>query len=254
VAQAVSPQAQPQQFGQQTIQTPYGQYRPKPTGYERVVPAAEKEKEAELKVKGETIKEMQKKKAQFGQAISMFKGMVSQVKGAEEEQAGLGIIPGVKGLVGEKLKQPGYGRVASAYGQRVETAARMNSILTGQNRVIKSVIGMIMKSLPDRYDTAEMAASKVAQSVTNAYRVTKAFEKAGLTPNELNKMSKTAVENIDANDLINKYALTPEENSELETIINDVLSAPVAKKRTLIGPRGKGIKSAEPKTFKHLWE
>ena len=223
----------------------------------------EQEKEMTgIKIKGKRMEERQKKAGHFSQAIAMFKGIVSQVKGAEEEQQGLGLGPGIRGAIAEKTKgilaEPlgikGVGRISSAYGQRVETALRLNSILTGQNRVIRSVINMVMKSLPDRFDTPEMVSAKIAQSVTNSYKITKAFEKAGLTTEELNKMSQDGLDTIDANQLISQYTLTPEENQELETIIQDVLGAEVAPVRTLVGPRGEGIETKEPKSYKSLWE
>jgi len=106
-----------------------------------------KQKE-KIKAKTEVLKLSEKARANFGRSTSMFKNIVAQVKGAKEEQGGLGLLPGAYGQMMAGIRRPGFGRVASAYGQRVETALSLNSILTGQNRVIRSVVNMVMGTLP----------------------------------------------------------------------------------------------------------
>jgi len=212
----------------------FGKMKPK-KAIDLDVKKTEKQIEEKEKLKGTIAKELQKKQSSFNQALSMFKGIIAQTKGAGEEQGGLGLGPGTKGLLAEKLKRPGFGRVSSAYGQRVETATRLNSILTGQNRVIRSVMNMIMQSLPDRFDPQDMVASKIAQSVANAYKVTKAFEKSGLTPEVLKDMDQKALDSIDAQQLVAQFDLTSKEQAELEKITQNILSTPAAKARSLPG-------------------
>lgn len=98
---------------------------------------------------------------------------------------------------------------------------------------------MIFKSLPDWNDPDEVVASKIAQSVSNAYKVTKAFEKSGLTPEVLKGMGD-AVETLDVESLIAQSSLTKQEKAELERIIQDVLASSIAKKRTLGGNQFEG--------------
>jgi hypothetical protein len=207
--------------------------------YERWVSTQQKAQEGRLSAKAEILKLGEKAKANFKSAVSMFSGVVAQSKAQREEQEGLGLLPGIKGRAGVITKRPEYARTAAAYGQRVETAMRMNSILTGQNRVIRGVVNMIFNSLPDPYDPEETVAAKLAQSITNAYKITKAWERAGLSPEQLKgaptskmKIGNKTVEVIDVD--IPPYTLMPDEQAEVNSIIDDVLATPAMAKRKLI--------------------
>jgi len=231
--------------------TPFGGL--KPTKFKRVPTEAEKLGEQKIKAKAEVLKLGEKGRANFGRAIGMFSTLISQAKGMGEDQkkvlqqagiesTGLGLLPGIAGKYGVMTKRPWASRVAAFRGQRRETALSLNSILTGQNRVIRSVVEMIFETLPDPYDPDEMMASKVAQSVTNSYKLVKSFEKAGLSSERLNQMSPEELGNIDAGSLIRMYALTSEEQKEIGRVINDVLKTKVAPKRELLKPGKQGVK------------
>ncbi len=194
--------------------------------------------EQKIKAKGEVFKLNEKSRANFSRVASMFSNIVAQVKGAEEEQGGLGLGPGLRGQFGVLIKDPKFSRTASAYGQRVETALSMNSILTGQNRVIRSVVSMVLKSLPDQRDPDTTVAAKIAQSMKNAYMITKAWQKAALTPEQLKSLPTTKLtvkgKTYDVVDVtLPPFQLSPEENAEIEKIISDILATPAAKVRTL---------------------
>ena len=201
--------------------------------------------EAKGKASAKRTEELSKARVNFEKTANLFAGIVSQRKGAEEEQGGLGLIPGLKGKFNVAIKNPDFARVASSFGQRAETAFALNSVLTGQNRVIRGVINMILGSLPDDLDPPEFVASKTAQSVRNAFMLTKALQQAGLTQNVLSKMSQAELDNIDVAGLVGSISLSPEEEAFIEAKINSILSAPVAKKRTLLGERGEGIAKEE---------
>lgn len=195
-----------------------------------------------MKAKSEVLKLSEKARANFGRSLGLFKNVIAQVRGAEKEQGGLGLLPGIKGKIGAGTKRPGYGRVSSAYGQRVETALSLNSILTGQNRVIRSVVSMILNSLPGPFDPPDQVAAKLAQSIRNAYMLTKAYQKAGFTSEKLKNLPTRRimlegkpVEAVDIDIDFSLYALSEKEEKEVEAIVQDVLKTPSAKKRTLPG-------------------
>jgi hypothetical protein len=221
--------------------TPFGEIRP--TKFEDIVlKKQQQEQESKLKAKAEVFKLSEKGRANFGRAMGMFSTIVAQAKGMQEEQkktlekvgvktTGLGLLPGLTGALAVKAKRPGFGRTAAFRGQRRETAISLNSILTGQNRVIRSVIGMIFETLPDPFDPEDIMATKLAQSTNNAYRLVKAFQKAGLTPETLQQMSAGELNDIDAKSLIALYTLNPNEQKEIDKIIKDILKTPAMPAR-----------------------
>lgn len=194
---------------------------------------AKKQAGAKATAKGTEFKEKLKRQRQFRETTAAFRGIVGQYKGmvAEREDMETGLIPGAIGALKAKTFQKGVPRTAAFEGQRTETTFRLNSILTGQNRVIRGVVGMIQATLPTRFDPADMAAQKVAQSVTNAYKLTRAFKEGGFTTDVLNKMSQEELDALPVENLVANYALTPAENLELEAILQDVLATPAEKER-----------------------
>lgn len=220
--------------------------------------------EGKIAAKVEVLKLSEKARANFGRAVSLFSNIVAQQKGMQEEQkkylqekgietTGLGLLAGTAGRFGTALKRPGFGRTAAFYGQIAETAIGLNSILTGQNRVIRSVVSMIQRTLPDPRDTEEMSATKLAQSIKNSYGLVKAFEKAGYTPQKLNTMTPAELNSIDADSLIGLYTLSSAEEKELENIIDSVLKAPAMPARQF-GRPGQSTIIQQKKSFKNLWE
>jgi hypothetical protein len=171
----------------------------------------------------------------FNTAISQFKGLIAQAKGAGEEQDGLGLAQGLYGSINAIFKNPNFSRRMALPGQIKETSLVLNRILTGQNRVIQGVVKMIGETLLTPYDPPEAIAAKTAQSVTNAYRITSAFNKVGLTPDVLDKMSQQQLDALDVSSLVNSIRFTPEEEAELEAMVQDVLATPAMKARQLPG-------------------
>jgi len=98
-------------------------------------------------------------------------------------------------------------------------------------------------------DPQDMAASKMAQSIKNAYKLVKSFEKAGLSPGVLRKMNPSELNQIEAGSLVSLYTLLPEEEQEVERIIQDVLQTPVVQKRFL---PGLGVQSQDAEYNRYL--
>jgi len=191
----------------------------------------------------------------FLRTTALFSGIVAQLKGKKKEQGGLGLAQGAFGAGMSKLRVPGFGRTASFTGQLDETAIGLNSVLTGQNRVIKSVVEMIRGTLPNEFDPDDFAASKIAQSVSNAFKLNKSFELGILTPEEIENLSKGDA-NFDLESRLNEIIkLTPEDNANLERMIQGILQTPATKERSLGSPKKEtkeelrkfgGINSKEP--------
>lgn len=244
------PMMQPQ--GQPSMMRPQGQpnmFGGGILGAKARTKAMEQQAEGKIKAKAEILKLSEKARANFGRSVSLFQQITAQLKGKAEEQQGLGLWPGIKGAIATKTKRPGYGRTAAFLGQQRETAIGLNSILTGQNRVIRSVVRMIQETLPDEYDPQDIAASKMAQSIKNAYKLVKSFEKAGLSPGVLRKMNPSELNQIEAGSLVGLYTLLPEEEKEVERIIQDVLQTPVVQKRFL---PGLGVQSQDAEYNRYL--
>jgi len=182
----------------------------------------------------------------FNTLVGQFKGLVGQAKGAGEEQGGLGLLPGFLGKLNVAFKNPNFSRTAALPGQIAETSLVFNSILTGQNRVIKGVVEMIQSTLLTSMDPGTTIADKTAQSLTNAFRIKTAFHKVGLTPDVLDRMTQIQLDNLDIKGLISSVSFTKEETAQLEGIIQDVLATPAVQQRQLPGfeQKGKGPKQA----------
>ncbi len=206
--------------------------------------AAEQVTEQITKAQGKRLEEASFGDVAFGQVTSMLRNLVAQLKGKQEEQGGLGKIEGIKGQVmGGVLRKGEFARTQAFEGQRVETALRLNRIVTGQNRVIRSVIDMIYMTLPDRYDSEEIAAQKIEQSLVNAYRLIKTYEKLGYTPEKLSalpsskmQLSGQSVDTIEIPGLsptdIQSFELTETEKDEIDKVVDSVLAEkPVEKKK-----------------------
>lgn len=178
----------------------------------------------------------------FLRTTALFSGIVAQLQGKKAEQGGLGLVQGSFGKLGTTLKVPGFGRTASFTGQLDETAIGLNSVLTGQNRVIKSVVEMIRGTLPSEFDTDDFAAAKIAQSITNSFKLNKSFELGLLSPQSIEDLS-AGDENFDLESRLNQIIeLSPEEKSNLEKMISGILETPATKSRKL-GKQPKDVKS-----------
>jgi len=179
----------------------------------------------------------------LNRVINLFSTLTSQLKGKAEEQGGLGILPSIRGqfgafrtsLTGKKPGEPGFGRTKAFEGQLEEVAIGMSPILTGQNRIIKGIVAMIKNTLPTGNEEESIAAQKIAQSLTNAFKLTIAFKRNLLSPDEVQALN-TKEDNVvqeQIQGLANGIALNSQEQAVLQQIIQDVLSAEPSKPLSL---------------------
>ena len=202
--------------------------------------------------------DISQKEANLGRVVSALELAMSQLKGGIEEKAAGSLMKGIWGDIKIFLQRPGVGRAASYDAQINETALSLNNILTGQNRVIKGVVQMIKSTFPTRKAPPDRIGNLMAQSVKNAYNIYKAFEKAGITPEELSKLNTSrtvdlgdgvTADEIDLRDmgislndilevrgksvLLKNMTLTPYEIRERAALVQRVLNAPVAESETI---------------------
>ena len=103
----------------------------------------------------------------------------------------------------------------------------LNSILTGQNRIIQGVFGRIAETLPSIPDPDTHAAYKIEQSLRNSFGLVKAMEDAGilaeaeLLPERIRVDPKADI-NVRARQ-IGQAPLTEDEEAQVNEIIMDVL-------------------------------
>jgi hypothetical protein len=164
----------------------------------------------------------------FERMFDLFRGSVAQFQGRVIEQAGQsGIFPGIFGNIRAGLSFPKTGRIKAEFGQQMETALAQSRVLTGQNRVIKSLINNLRKSLPQGTDTTEQVASKIIQSLTNSYKVFSAARRHGFTLADLNRMTDADIEAIGF-DKFNpsNIGLSSPEQEELDILTQRILNEP----------------------------
>jgi len=210
---------------------------------------------ARIESKQKIIEERRKRADQvqsgFLKTSALMEGLVSQLKLKLQEQGGKGgLIEGGKGVFRRLVKDPTAKGIASFPGQRRESALALNNVLTGQNRAIKGVIDMILKTFPDELDQPGPAAQKIAQTMTNAFRLLKAGTLKGLDWSKVDE--NMPLEEVTG--LIESVTLTPEENQQVEQIIQRVLNAPIAKSRELPGFESSGQNGAPFPTTSNKYE
>ncbi len=195
-------------------------------------------------------KEEEQKRTQafnFEKVRSLLKKTVGQAKARFEEQGTLdvpdfglegfdvgGPIRGKIGSAAAAMRIPGFERTGTTFGQETETTLALNSILTGQNRVIKGVTAKIAKTLPRDIETPASMREKIAQTVRNSFGLFKSLEQAGFTPEMFDALSDA--EASDENSQFNQTILAlpfseldEEEEIAAQQLIDDILGTPAVR-------------------------
>jgi hypothetical protein len=243
VSPQIAPSGQPDVRATTFEQTPFGGLRP--TKFEDVGLIGEKEqKKKAIGSSAKLTDDFIKNNRNLLRTEALFSELVANLKGKKEEQGGLGIVPGIKGrlgqfgqsLFGDRPGQEGFGRTAAFKGQLEETAIGLSPILTGQNRIIKSIVEMISKTLPTELDSESIAANKIRQSLTNAIKLNLSFERGLLSPDEIERLQGVD-DKFDLEKRLNTVVkLSTDEQKFLDQRVNDVLNTP--KSRPLGGLGG----------------
>ena len=162
----------------------------------------------------------------FNKVAGLMQGLVSQFKLKREQQGGrAGLIPGLVGKARTTFRDPSASGIAAFEGQRNETAFALNSIITGQNRVIKGVLKLILDTIPDDLDPDENVAQKIAQTVNNAFSLKRGIEASGISTEVLEGLSPDQVEDL-------ALPVSPEQREALQPLIQEILDTPIAKEQS----------------------
>jgi hypothetical protein len=198
---------------------------------------AQRQAVEDIKIASKQKQEVQKFKTNFGRVETLMGRMFAQFKGGLLEGGvfrGGGVIKGNVKRIAGKLKIPGFELTDAFSGQKFETALTLNSILTGQNRVIRGVLQNILTTLPEATDTETFAAQKIEQSIRNSFGLTKAMQRAGINKEFIKKLSDKELN--DPNSNINQQIqglspaeLTPDEEAELDAILDRILNVEPAR-------------------------
>ena len=138
-------------------------------------------------IKGQKEREEAGAEAGMGmdKTVNLFKNLWDRKK-EQLGTSGAGVLVGTGKQIAAKARVPGFESTAAFEGQRAETAMALNRIVTGQNRLVKSIYDRLLASLPDENDTESYARAKLEQSIRNAYGLQKAMRAYGnLTPEEM---------------------------------------------------------------------
>jgi len=197
-----------------------------------------------------TQQEIVETRKKFLRVQSLFKTLAGQIAAKRESQGGrLGKIPhllgefgrfreslGLSVLTGEEPKEERFSRIVGVPAQRFEVAFGLNPILSGQNRVIKSALNMILKTIPSGTDSEGQTATLLAQSITNSFKLLLATEQNLFTRQDALQLNEGDDEKSEGNrtarlqGILDSVQMSKGQEDILEEIIVDILSTPAAPK------------------------
>lgn len=215
-------------------------------------PESKQEREVTTQVDKDIAKRRGVTQENFQKTIGLIQQFTAQFKAKLAAQPGGkgGFVQGAVGELAAFAKVPSAAPIAAVPGQRTETILSLNSILTGQNRVIQGVIQMIDKTLPGPFDPIEFLDQKIAQTVTNAFRLFKAANtgiitedivkgfgdlgpRENFTDEELLRLSSgSSNEENRFKAFIDRIEITPEEQSIIDDLVQKTLTTPAAESAT----------------------
>jgi len=186
----------------------------------------EREKEAaKTKAVREAEEAAREAKTNLNKVENLFTNLWHQ-KSLQLGKTGAGLVMGGLKKGAAALQAPGGEATARYQGQVDETAIALNRILTGQNRVVKSIYDRIRRTLPTDIDKYEYAWPKIEQSVANSYGLIKAVQ---ADADLMRKMAAASDEELeDPNSAINLQIntigegaayLTPDDRAQIDKIL-----------------------------------
>lgn len=176
----------------------------------------------------------EKMRQNFSKVEALFRNFnrqkMAQLRGEPIKGGGILIGPLKQAFAAARIR--GFEPTGAFSGQRAETAFALNSIITGQNRVIEGLYNRILSTLPDELDPESFTIAKIEQSVRNAFGLLKAMQNSGLV-DQLRTASDEDVSNADSD--LNRQiasmgiaALDEEEEKQVQQVLDRIFSAGVA--------------------------
>jgi hypothetical protein len=200
----------------------------------------EEEAKAVGAIKKAQLEEAGKSVMNFNRTKAGIAGLVGAVKRTYQEQGGLGWFQQKKADIGRFLVKTGaikqkpehtYSGQAEWEGQAREVALGLSPVLTGQNRILDSVLQMIQKSLPMAGEptTGTEVTAKLKQTAKNAFRLSYALSTGVIREEEINAMNNWRNKEDIINKLesaLNRVSWTEEDEAFFEKQWEEIKNTP----------------------------
>jgi len=216
---------------------------------------------------GKQLETLMKVSGQLSRVENSFSGLVGQMKRTVNEQGGFGAIAAIKGRTKRFIQRLGlrekdtpleeqFGGLAGFEAQRQEVILALSPILTGQNRILRSALTMLKKTVPDLpiFGTTEAEfAENVRQSMKNAFKLSLGIARGLVTPQEiinLNENGSTKEITSFITGLVKSTRFTQSDETYFNNFFKRVMSTPATEAIGVFEP-GEQKFSGEPK-FKSI--
>lgn len=231
-----------------------------------------------VKASGKQIETILKTTGNLSRVESAMSGLVGQAKRAVNEQGGFGAQDAIMARIkrfGQRItgaenvplaKQ--FGGLAGLDAQRQEVILSLSPILTNSNRVLRSAITMIKKTVPDLPITGTTEADfgeNVRQSMKNSFRLSVGIAKGLLTPQKIADLEANASDEAITEFLksvIDRTRFTQQDEELFKEIFDRVMATPATKpvglfqegERQFRGFNLKDIKQGKPSNLENVSE
>lgn len=210
------------------------------------------------KAVGKQLESLFKTSGNMTRVENSFSGLVGQAKRAVIEQGGFGIKAAVTGrgkrLIqrlgleeGEATLEEQMGGLAAFEAQRQEVILSLAPILTGQNRILRSALTMIKKTvsdLPITGTTESEFSENIRQSARNTFKLALGISKSLLTPEQIIDLNKNATdEEITSflTNLVKKTRFTKEDEKFFDSFFQRIIKTSATKPVGLFQPGEEGF-------------
>lgn len=124
------------------------------------------------------------------QLTGILDNYAQNLKSAYLEQGGQGgIVAGGAGSALASLKQPNTSYIRGLQNLKVDATAALARQLQGSSQGIQKMFQVTSHNIPDNWDNPDAAGSMLTDMVTNAYVITQGVKQAGLSDDQIMKMS-----------------------------------------------------------------
>jgi len=209
------------------------------------------------KAVGKQLESLVKTSGNFSRVENSFAGLVGQMKRAVIEQGGFGFKAAVTGrgkrLIqrlglqeGETTLEEQMGGLAGFEAQRQEVILSLAPILTNQNRILRSALTMIKKTVPDlplTGTTESEVAENIRQSMKNSFKLALGIARGLLPPEAIIDLTENATDEEITEfltDLVRRTRFTEEDENFFNSIFKRVIKTPATKPVGLFQPGEKG--------------
>jgi len=204
------------------------------------------------KASGKQLETLLKTTGNLSRVENAFSGLVAQAKRAVNEQGGFGAKAAVSARalrIGQRLGfgeeaplEKQFGGLAGHDAQRQETILALSPILTGQNRILRSALAMLKKTVPDLpiMGTTEAEYSEnIRQSMKNSFKLSLGIARGLLPPYTIAKLTQTATDDQITQfltDIVARTRFTQEDEKSFNDLFQRVIKTPATEPVGLFQP------------------